>query len=97
MFMPHPLNVMTDAAESCPKIQELMCRPTVVFHVERGLSWVELAQRKQKPLLTSLCSLSCFTVSISFYITFLPLLIWVRRPFKIGYRGISVKLILSGI
>ena len=63
-----------------------MCRPTVVFHVERGLSWVELAQRKQQPLLTSLCSLSCFTVSISFYITFLPLLVWVRCPTRIRSR-----------
>ena len=55
-------------------------RPTVLFHVERGLEWVVLAQKNQRKILTTLCSLSCFTVSIAFYLTFLPLLIWVRPP-----------------
>ena len=57
-------------------------RPTVLFHVERGLEWVVLAQKNQRKILTTLCSLSCFTVSIAFYLTFLPLLIWVRARSK---------------
>ena len=52
--------------------------PWVLFHVERGLEWVIYAQRNQRTVLTRLCSLSCFTVSIAFYISFLPLIIWVR-------------------
>lgn len=53
-------------------------KPWVLFHVERGLTWVTLAQRHQRQLLTTLSSMSCITVSITFYITFLPLLMWVR-------------------
>lgn len=59
------------------KVSRRTLRPFVVFHVERGLEWVVLAQRHQHRLLTTLCSISCFTVSVKFYITFLPFLIWV--------------------
>ena len=58
-------------------VSRSILRPWVLFHVERGLEWVVLAQRHQHKLLTALCSTSCFTVSIAFYITFIPAVIWV--------------------
>ncbi len=58
-------------------ISRSIIKPWVVFHVERGLTWVTLAQKNQRSVLTVLSTMSCFTVSISFYISFLPLLMWV--------------------
>ena len=60
-------------------ISRSIIKPWVVFHVERGLAWVTLAQKNQRSVLTALSTMSCFTVSISFYISFLPLLMWVSR------------------
>ena len=53
-----------------------MLRPTVVYHVEQGLLRVHQAQRLEHWLLTLLFDLSSRTVSVPFYITFLPSLIW---------------------
>ena len=53
-------------------------RPIVVFHVERGFEWVLWAQRQQHPVLTTLFTWSSHTVSVAFYVTFLPAIIWVR-------------------
>ena len=53
-----------------------LLRPTVVYHVERGLLRVQQAQRFEHWFLTLLFDLSSRTVSVPFYITFLPSLIW---------------------
>ncbi|KAL0018005.1 hypothetical protein WJX77_009909 [Trebouxia sp. C0004] len=53
-----------------------LLRPTVVYHVERGLLRVHQAQRFENWLLTILFDLSSRTVSVPFYVTFLPSLIW---------------------
>lgn len=53
-----------------------LLRPTVVYHVERGLLRVHQAQRFEHWFLTLLFDLSSRTVSVPFYITFLPSLIW---------------------
>lgn len=55
-----------------------LLRPTVVYHVERGLLRVHQAQQFEHWLLTSLFDFSSRTVSVPFYVTFLPSLIWVR-------------------
>ena len=47
----------------------------VVFHAERGLEWVALAQKHQHALATALFTWSCATVTVGFYATFLPALI----------------------
>ena len=52
-------------------------RPTVVYHVERGLLRVHQAQRFEHWVVTLLFDLSSRTVSVPFYVTFLPSLIWV--------------------
>ena len=53
-----------------------LLRPTVVYHVERGLLRVHQAQRFEHWVLTLLFDLSSRTVSVEFYVTFLPSLIW---------------------
>ena len=53
-----------------------LLRPTVVYHVEQGLLRVHQAQRFEHWFLTLLFDLSSRTVSVPFYITFLPSLIW---------------------
>ena len=53
-----------------------LLRPTVVYHVERGLLRVHQAQHFEHWFLTLLFDLSSRTVSVPFYITFLPSLIW---------------------
>lgn len=60
-------------------------RPIVVFHVERGFQWVVWAQAHQNPLLTALFTWSSHTVSVAFYVTFLPALFWVGEP-QLGHR-----------
>ncbi|KAK9867471.1 hypothetical protein WJX84_004802 [Apatococcus fuscideae] len=52
-------------------------RPWVVFHVQRGFSWVRFFQRHQSPLITLLASLSSHTVSVPFYVSFLPILVLI--------------------
>ncbi len=47
----------------------------MVFHAERGLEWVALAQKHQHALATALFAWSCATVTVAFYATFLPALI----------------------
>ena len=47
----------------------------VVFHAERGLQWVALAQKHQHALATALFNWSCATVTVGFYATFLPALV----------------------
>ena len=47
----------------------------VVFHAERGLEWVALAQKHQHAMVTALFTWSCATVTVAFYATFLPALI----------------------
>lgn len=56
-----------------------LLRPTVVYHVERGLQRVHQAQRFEHWLLTTLFDFSSRTVSVPFYVTFLPSLIWVSQ------------------
>mmetsp|Transcript_2266 Transcript_2266/g.6741 ORF Transcript_2266/g.6741 Transcript_2266/m.6741 type:complete len:416 (-) Transcript_2266:957-2204(-) len=60
-------------------------RPWVLFHVERGVDRVQQLQRLRTPLLTSLCSWTSLTVSVEFYVTFLPVLIWAVHP-QLGWR-----------
>ena len=52
----------------------------MVFHVERGLEWVLLAQRHQHAAVTALFRWSCATVTVTFYATFLPFLICAPLP-----------------
>lgn len=63
-------------------------RPTVVYHVERGLLRVCQLQRCEHWLLTLLFDLSSRTVSVPFYITFLPTLIWS------GEAELGIRLVL---
>ena len=52
----------------------------VVFHAERGLEWVALAQKHQHACVTALFKWSCATVTVGFYATFLPALICAMPP-----------------
>ena len=80
-------------------------RPTVVYHVERGLLRVHQAQLCEHWLLTLLFDLSSRTVSVPFYVTFLPSLIWsgeaelgVRLALLMGlclYVGNAMKDLIS--
>ncbi|KAL3141674.1 hypothetical protein ABBQ32_004364 [Trebouxia sp. C0010 RCD-2024] len=65
-----------------------LLRPTVVYHVERGLLRVHQAQRFEHWFLTLLFDLSSRTVSVPFYITFLPSLIWS------GEAELGIRLVL---
>lgn len=55
-------------------------RPWVLYHVKRGVITVEKLQRLHSPLLATLCSWTSLTVSVEFYVTFLPALLWVVHP-----------------
>lgn len=46
-----------------------------VFHAERGLEWVVFAQQHQHAVVTALANWSCATVTVTFYATFLPILV----------------------
>lgn len=54
-----------------------LLRPFVIHHVEGGLPWVAAAQRLQRPWLTILFQQSSHVVSVGFYATFLPVLLFV--------------------
>ena len=62
-----------DPAEDAPTVSSRAAQ--VVFHAERGLEWVALAQKHQHELATALFTWSCATVTVTFYATFLPALI----------------------
>lgn len=62
-----------------------LLRPTVVYHVERGLLRVHQAQLFENWFLTLLFDLSSRTVSVPFYVTFLPSLIWCGEA-ELGTR-----------
>lgn len=51
-------------------------RPWAIYHVEKGLYWVALLQQYRTPILTTLMEHSSHSVSVGFYGSFLPILIW---------------------
>lgn len=55
-------------------------RPWVLYHAQRGVQRVEQLQALRRPFLISFCSWCCLTVSVEFYVTFLPFLFWVVSP-----------------
>lgn len=54
--------------------------PAVVHHVERGLDVVLFLQRYEAPWLTVLFEVSSHSVSVAFYGSFLPALMWCGFP-----------------
>ncbi len=54
------------------------CTMQAVFHAERGLEWVVFAQQHQHAVVTALANWSCATVTVTFYATFLPILVCER-------------------
>lgn len=62
-----------------------LVRPWVVFHVEGGLAWVAAAQRHRRPWLTNLFERSSHSVSVGFYGSFLPSLLWLGLP-ELGFH-----------
>ena len=60
----------------------------MVYHVERGLLRVYQLQQFEHWMLTLLFDLSSRTVSVPFYITFLPTLIWS------GEAELGIRLVL---
>ena len=55
-----------------------------VFHAERGLEWVVFAQQHQHAVVTALANWSCATVTVTFYATFLPILVCEPLPILSG-------------
>ncbi|KAK9823486.1 hypothetical protein WJX72_003099 [[Myrmecia] bisecta] len=63
-----------------------LLRPKVVKWVEQTLPAVLRAQQYQTHWLTTAFTWSSYSVSVPFYVTFLPTLIWVAEP-QLGYRA----------
>lgn len=67
----------------CPPLHSpfrSLVRPWVLYHVKRGVNTVTKLQRYNAPVLANLCSWTSLTVSVEFYVTFLPALLWVVHP-----------------
>jgi membrane-associated phospholipid phosphatase len=60
-------------------------RPWVVYHVEAGVSIVAAAQKYNTPWLTWVFVQSSHSVSVGFYGSFLPALIWLGLP-ELGWH-----------
>lgn len=66
-------------------VSRALLHPSVLREVERGLNWVEWAQGFHRPLLTKAFNASAHTVSVIFYVTVLPFLIWIVGA-SLGWR-----------
>lgn len=76
----------------CPPLHahfRSLVRPWVLHRVERGMSTVLALQRHRSALLATLCSWTSLTVSVEFYVMFLPPLLWVVHP-QLAWRLVFV-------
>ena len=62
-----------------------LIRPPVIHWVEQGLEWVVFAQNFKRPWLTRLFEQSSHSVSVAFYGSFLPAIIWLGLP-ELGWH-----------
>lgn len=62
-----------------------LLQPLFIALVENGLSTCRSAQQWQRPWLTKLLDLSSYSVSVGFYGSFLPALIWCGLP-QLGWH-----------
>lgn len=62
-----------------------LVRPFIIHHVHRGIEWVIVAQTYQTSWLTKLFEQSSHSVSVPFYGSFLPGLMWLGLP-ELGWH-----------
>jgi membrane-associated phospholipid phosphatase len=67
-----------------------LIQPFIVYHVESGLYWVTLFQQHRTDVLTVLADSICQTVSVGWYGTSLPMIMWMNP-----YLGTHLTLLMA--
>jgi membrane-associated phospholipid phosphatase len=73
-----------------------LCRPTLTKVVASQLRWVAWAQKCTNPFLDVFVYLSAITVTVEFYISFLPILVWCGLE-EIVYSLVTLLALVSWV
>ena len=73
-----------------------LCRPTLTKLVASQLRWVAWAQKCTNPVLDVFVYLSAITVTVEFYISFLPILVWCGLD-EIVYSLVTLLALVSWV